>query len=83
MKKLLTLTTTAVVGLSVAGTAPAYAYQCPALWAQIDKQLRTAQLSKAERSRVLALRNRGIKLHRAGDHSGSEAALRQALQILG
>jgi hypothetical protein len=60
----------------------ALANQCPMLWKQVDEKLQTAQLSEADKSKVMALRKQGEELHKAGNHSGSEAALNEALALL-
>jgi hypothetical protein len=66
----------------VAFTSPAFAFQCPALMAQIDELLVTAELSDADMARVVELRAAGEEFHAAGDHPNSEAALLEALEIL-
>lgn len=63
--------------------ALAMAAQCPAMMADIDAALTTAELTDEERQRVEELRAQGEELHDAGDHPGSEAALAQAKDILG
>lgn len=75
-----------VVALAVAGalvTGPALAHQCPALMAQIDEALPTAELSEADMAMVMELRQNGEELHNAGDHDASEAALFEAMEMLG
>jgi hypothetical protein len=62
--------------------SPAVASQCPGLMKQIDEKLQTAQLSDADRAKVMELRAQGEQLHSAGDHPGSEAALNEALSLL-
>lgn len=70
-------------GLALAFLAtPAVAGECPKLWAQIDKALKTAELSDEHRAHVAGLRKKGEKRHKAGDHAASEAALNEALKIL-
>jgi hypothetical protein len=76
-----TIFTLAVIGVLAAG--PALASQCPAMMADIDAALPTAELSEADRARVVELRQQGEELHDAGDHAGSEAALGEAQEILG
>jgi hypothetical protein len=76
MKKLLA----AAVFVALAG--PAVANQCPTLWAQIDQKLPSAQLSEADRAKVMELRAQGEAQHAAGDHAASEATLKEALAIL-
>jgi hypothetical protein len=66
----------------LAVTAPSYANQCPSLWKQIDAKLPAAQISAANRAMVTQLRKQGEALHKSGDHTKSEAALKQALSLL-
>jgi hypothetical protein len=61
----------------------AFAFSCPAMMAEIDAALPTAELSDEDRQRVEELRAEGEELHNAGDHPGSEAALNEAKGILG
>lgn len=51
--------------------------------AKIDAALPTATIAEADKTKVKELRAQGEKLHAAGDHAGSEAALNQAKSILG
>jgi hypothetical protein len=51
--------------------------------AAIDAALPTATLSKADMTKVMELRAQGEKLHAAGDHTGSMAALNKAKKMLG
>ncbi len=62
---------------------PALASQCPMLMQQVDSALQTAQLSDADKAKVAELRLQGERLHASGQHADSEAALNQALVILG
>jgi hypothetical protein len=66
----------------VAFAGPALAGQCPGLWAQIDQKLPTAQLSEADKAKVMELRATGEAQHAAGDHAASEATLQEALAML-
>jgi len=61
----------------------ALANQCPALMSEIDAALQTAQLSDADRAKVMELRAKGEQEHQAGDHAASEASLGEAKAILG
>jgi len=61
----------------------ALAHQCPTMMAEIDAALPNAQLSGQDRERVMELRKEGEELHEAGDHDASEAALAEAMTILG
>jgi hypothetical protein len=56
--------------------------QGPTLWKQVDEKLQTAQLSDADKAKVMELRQQGEALHSSGDHAGSEAALNEALALL-
>jgi hypothetical protein len=53
-------------------TSSAYAKVCPKLWAQFDADVKTTK-AKAE----------GEKLHNEKTHDKSEAALREALKLIG
>lgn len=70
-----------VLAASVA--TPAFAFHCPADMAQIDAALPTAQLSDADRAKVMELRQKGEELHAAGKHQESVDTLAQAKAILG
>jgi len=61
---------------------PSLASQCPTLVKQIDEKLQTAQLSEADKAKVMELRNAGEAQHAAGDHAASEASLNEALAML-
>uniref|UniRef100_UPI0037038370 hypothetical protein n=1 Tax=Mesorhizobium atlanticum TaxID=2233532 RepID=UPI0037038370 len=52
-------------------------------WPQSTRALPTATLSKADMTEVKKLRAQGEKLHAAGDHAGSLAALNKAKKMLG
>jgi hypothetical protein len=73
-----------VLAFAVIGglTAPALASNCPAMVGWINKGLETAQLSDADRARVIELRDEGERLHEEGQHSASMTALTKALVIL-
>jgi hypothetical protein len=62
---------------------PAVASQCPQQMAKVDEALKTAQLSDADRAKVAELRASGETLHNEGKHAESEAALAEALKLLG
>lgn len=61
----------------------ALAHRCPTMMAEIDAALPNAELSDQDRERVMELREEGEALHEAGDHDASEAALAEAMSILG
>ena len=62
---------------------PAFASSCPKHMADIDAALPGAQLSDADKSKVMALRKQGEDQHKAGDHAGSVKSLGEAKKILG
>ncbi|MFK0690978.1 hypothetical protein ACFX5Q_22680 [Mesorhizobium sp. IMUNJ 23033] len=62
--------------------AAAFANSCPTIMAAIDSALPTATLAEADMTKVKELRAQE-KLHAAGDHAGSEAALNEAKKMLG
>lgn len=66
----------------IALAGPVFASKCPSLVKQIDDKLQTAQLSEADKSKVMELRNQGEAQHAAGDHAASESSLNEALAIL-
>lgn len=75
-----------IVSLALAlALAPsiALAHNCPALMGEIDAALPAATLSDADRATVEELRAEGERLHGAGDHDGSIAALEEAKTLLG
>lgn len=75
---------TMLVALSLlAVPATALASQCPALMAEVDAALPSANLSEADRAKVLELRARGEQEHQAGNHPASEATLAEAKALLG
>ncbi|RWA75390.1 MAG: hypothetical protein EOQ28_09860 [Mesorhizobium sp.] len=63
--------------------AIAFANSCPTVMAAIDAALPNATLSQADMTKVKELRAQGEKLHAAGDHAGSMAALNDAKKMLG
>jgi hypothetical protein len=78
MKKL-GLTLILTLGLA----APALAGNCPLLMGQLDELMLTATVDDATKAQVLALYDTGKAAHEAGDHPASEAALNEALALLG
>jgi hypothetical protein len=72
-----------VAAATFALTGPALASQCPMLMQEVDAAMETAELTEAERTQVMELRQSGEEAHEAGDHAQSEADLNQALEILG
>lgn len=62
---------------------PAFASSCPKHMAAIDAALPGAQLSDADKAKVMELRQKGEDQHKAGDHAASVDSLTQAKEILG
>lgn len=71
----------AAVGLTFLA-APAFAFSCPMNMRQIDAALPNAQLSAADKAKVMELRAEGEKLHAAGQHQQSMDKLAEAKKIL-
>jgi len=74
-----------VIALALAfssAAGPAFACRCPQEMAAIDKAMQTAQLSTADRQRVMELRPRGEEAHKAGNHPESERLLDETKRIL-
>jgi hypothetical protein len=63
-------------------TVQCLAGQCPGLMNQIDEKLASAQLSDADKAKVMELRQKGEEQHAAGDHAASETSLNEALALL-
>lgn len=74
------LLSAATLGLLI---APATASQCPAQMRMIDQEIKTAEISDDDRTKVMKLRAVGEERHNMGMHQESKAALGQALNILG
>lgn len=69
--------------MTAALAMPAHAGQCPALMGKIDEAMKTAMVDDATKTKVMALYETGKTAHDAGDHAASEAALNEALALLG
>ncbi len=67
--------------LALAG--PALANQCPGLMGKIDEAMKTATVDDATKTKIMALYETGKTAHDAGDHPASEAALTEAMALLG
>ena len=78
MKRLL-----AAAALIAVVAGPAFATQCPALMAKIDEAMKTASVDDATKAKIDELYKTGKAAHEAGDHPASEAALNEALKLLG
>jgi hypothetical protein len=64
------------------GTFTAEARRCPQEISKINAALPNAKISAAQKAEVEKLRDEGQKLHAAGNHPASEAALDKAKAIL-
>jgi hypothetical protein len=62
---------------------PVLASQCPTLAAKAEEALKTATLDDATKAKVTELIATGKAEHEAGKHPESEAALNEALKLLG
>lgn len=75
---------TVLAGATVlALTLAAHANQCPMDMAKIDEALKTAQLSDADKAKVMELRAKGEEEHNAGNHDASVQTLGEAKALLG
>ena len=72
------ITSAAIIAL---GTS-AFAGSCPGLMTKIDEALKTAELTEADKTKVMDLRKKGEEQHNAGQHSESVATLNEALKTL-
>ena len=72
-----------IVALAFGFATPAFAFHCPKDMAAIDAALPTAQLSAADKTKVMELRKTGEGQHKAGDHAASVKTLGEAKKILG
>ncbi len=63
--------------------SPAFASQCPMDMSKIDAAMETAQLSDADKAKVVELRAKGEELHSSGNHAESVETLGQAKSVLG
>jgi hypothetical protein len=62
--------------------SPALAVQCPALWRQLDVEMRGALISMDYQLRVTELRRQATKLHHSGKHAEAQVALHAALALV-
>jgi hypothetical protein len=67
----------------VALAGPVLAKQCPTLAAKAEEALKTATLDDAGKAKVTELIATGKSEHDAGKHAEAEAALNEALKLLG
>lgn len=68
---------------TLALTANAFAFHCPADMAKIDEALQTTSIGEEDLARVKELRARGEEEHKAGNHAASVETLAEAMQLLG
>ena len=68
---------------AMALATPAFANQCPMMMGQIEAALAASSADEATKAQASALLEEGRALHEAGDHAASEAALGQAMALLG
>jgi hypothetical protein len=71
------------IALAAATSSSALAGQCPALMGKIDEAMKTATLDDATKAKVIELYEKGKAAHDGGDHAGSEAALGEAMKLMG
>ncbi len=62
---------------------PAFASHCPNDMAAIDAALSTAELSDADKVKVMNKREKGEESHKAGNHSMALKRLEKAMEMLG
>ena len=82
MKRLI-LAVTVILFAAGFFASPAIAGHCSGDINAIDSRLYNVKLSKKQRTRVKALRNKGAALHKKKAHRSSLNALHQAMKILG
>jgi hypothetical protein len=78
MFKKLAFATAAVLAMS----APAFAHHCPKDAAAIDAYLSRTEVDANLKAQVIALKDKGMEAHKAGDHATSEAELAEAMRML-
>lgn len=78
MKKILVL----IVSMFLVTTS-AYAKVCPKLIAQFDADVKTTKAKADDVTKAKKLRADGEKLHNDKTHDKSEAALKDALKLIG
>lgn len=72
----------AAVAVVALFATPAMAAHCPQDAAAIEHALPLSNLSDDEKAEIEALKERGMELHEAGNHSESEAILADAMRRL-
>lgn len=68
---------------TLALTVSAHAGQCPGDMKKIDAAMQSAQLSDADKAKVMSLRAKGEEQHTSGSHAESVKTLGEAKAILG
>ena len=66
-------------------TSSAFAYSCPALWAELDYEIKLAKesgMSDEKIEKIQKLRDDGKKAHDDGNHSLSEELLNKGLELV-
>ncbi|MFQ5803976.1 MAG: hypothetical protein ACE5JQ_13865 [Candidatus Methylomirabilales bacterium] len=61
----------------VLGVGPAWAYDCPNLYAECQELLKTQKNEEAKQ-----MCEQGIKLHKAGEHDAAVEKLEAALELI-
>ena len=77
LKRILTV---AALGLALSGTA--LAGHCPKDAKAINDALARSTLDDAAKAEIQAMSDKGMELHKAGDHRGSEKVLAEAMRTL-
>ena len=70
------------LALSSMAWSPAQAYYCPKNAKAIDAALAKGSLDSATKSKVKALRDKGMAQHSGGDHKAAVKSLAEAMRIL-
>ena len=66
-------------------TSSVFAYSCPALWAELDYEIKLAKesgMSEEKIEEIQKLRDDGKKAHDDGDHGKSEDLLNKGLELI-
>ena len=66
-------------------TSSVFAYSCPALWAELDYEIKLAKetgMSEEKIEEIQKLRDDGKKAHDDGNHSLSEELLNKGLELI-
>jgi hypothetical protein len=68
--------------LTLAISAPALAFHCPADVKAIDTAMSKVSLNASQSSEVKQLRDEGESLHKSGSHTEAQLALAKAMRIM-